>query len=83
MTLWDLSTLSREKCQADTLLSVWREMSDCISRFPIELHIVHVKRGEADPLNTVRGLDVTGFFFEIDVRVLHSPTKRSWCCYAS
>jgi len=35
-------------------------------RFPLELHIVHVKKGEADPLNTPRGLAVTGFFFTID-----------------
>jgi len=34
--------------------------------FPIELHVVHVKTGEADPLNTARGLAVTGFFFQID-----------------
>jgi len=34
--------------------------------FPIELHIVHVKKGVADPLNTPRGLAVTGFFFQID-----------------
>jgi len=34
--------------------------------FPIELHIVHVKKGEADPLNTPRGLAVTGFFFQIE-----------------
>lgn len=34
-------------------------------RFPIELHIVHVKKGVADPLNTTRGLAVTGFFFTI------------------
>jgi len=35
-------------------------------RFPIELHIVHTKKGVKDPLNTPRGLAVTGFFFEID-----------------
>merc|ERR1719412_783754 len=34
--------------------------------FPIELHIVHVKKGVANPLNTTRGLAVTGFFFQID-----------------
>jgi len=34
--------------------------------FPIELHIVHVKKGETDPLHTARGLAVTGFFFQID-----------------
>ena len=43
-------------------------MSDCIFSFPIELHIVHVKKGVANPLNTTRGLAVTGFFFQIDVR---------------
>jgi carbonic anhydrase len=30
------------------------------------LHIVHTKEGEADPLNTDKGLAVTGFMFEID-----------------
>ena len=44
-------------------------MSVCIFRFPIELHIVHVKKGANDPLHTARGLAVTGFFFQIDVRV--------------
>merc|ERR1719412_309905 len=34
--------------------------------FPIELHIVHAKKGVANPLNTTRGLAVTGFFFQID-----------------
>jgi len=33
--------------------------------FPIELHIVHTKVGAANPLNTTRGLAVTGFFFQI------------------
>jgi len=34
--------------------------------YPIELHIVHTKEGEAHPLNTAKGLAVTGFMFEID-----------------
>jgi len=34
--------------------------------YPLELHVVHVKVGEADPLNTPKGLSVTGFFFEVD-----------------
>ena len=51
------------------IFGVWEgDMSDCISSFPIELHIVHVKKGVANPLNTTRGLAVTGFFFQIDVR---------------
>ena len=37
-----------------------------LSRYPLELHVVHVKVGEADPLNTPKGLSVTGFFFEVD-----------------
>ena len=28
--------------------------------------MVHVKVGEDDPLNTPKGLSVTGFFFEVD-----------------
>ena len=35
-------------------------------RFPIELHIVHARDGVDDPLNTPKGLAVTGFFFELD-----------------
>jgi len=35
-------------------------------KYPLELHVVHVKVGEADPLNTPKGLSVTGFFFEVD-----------------
>ena len=35
-------------------------------RFPLELHVVHRKVGVADPLNTAKGLAVTGFFFEVD-----------------
>ena len=35
-------------------------------KYPLELHIVHTKDGEADPLNTAKGLAVTGFFFEIN-----------------
>lgn len=34
--------------------------------YPLELHVVHVKVGEPDPLNTPKGLSVTGFFFEVD-----------------
>jgi len=34
--------------------------------FPIELHIVHTKKGEANFMNVTRGIAVTGFFFEID-----------------
>merc|ERR1712025_4153 len=33
--------------------------------YPIELHIVHVQKGNPDPLNTKGGLAVTGFFFEV------------------
>ena len=33
--------------------------------YPIEMHIVHIRNGFADPLNTPTGLAVTGFFFEI------------------
>merc|ERR1711910_300109 len=35
-------------------------------KYPLELHVVHVKVGASDPLNTPRGLSVTGFFFEVD-----------------
>jgi len=34
--------------------------------YPLELHVVHVKVNELDPLNTPKGLSVTGFFFEVD-----------------
>jgi len=34
--------------------------------YPLELHVVHVKVGEADPVFTPKGLSVTGFFFEVD-----------------
>jgi len=34
--------------------------------FPIELHIVHTRKGIMDPLNTPTGLAVTGFMFEVD-----------------
>ena len=37
-----------------------------LSRYPLELHVVHVKVGEADPVFTPKGLSVTGFFFEVD-----------------
>ena len=33
--------------------------------YPLELHIVHTKEGVDDPLNTDKGLAVTGFMFEI------------------
>jgi len=34
--------------------------------FPLELHIVHTRKGVDDVMNTKWGLSVTGFFFEID-----------------
>jgi len=34
--------------------------------YPLELHVVHVKVGEADPVFTPKGLSVTGFMFEVD-----------------
>ena len=50
--------------------------------FPLELHIVHTKNGEEDPLNTPKGLAVTGFFFEIDVSVIlglqMKKRRRRW-----
>ena len=36
------------------------------ARYPLELHVVHAKVGEADYLDTPKGLSVTGFFFELD-----------------
>ena len=39
-----------------------------MSRYPIELHIVHVKQGLEEgvsPLEVSNGLAVTGFFFEV------------------
>ena len=36
--------------------------------YPLELHIVHTKDGEDDPLNTPKGLAVTGFFFQLTNR---------------
>ena len=41
-------------------------MLQCNARYPLELHVVHAKVGEADYLDTPRGLSVTGFFFELD-----------------
>ena len=38
--------------------------------FPLELHIVHTRKGVDDVMNTKWGLSVTGFFFEIDVSYL-------------
>jgi len=35
-------------------------------KYPLELHVVHVKVGEADPVFTPKGLSVTGFMFEVD-----------------
>jgi len=35
-------------------------------KYPLELHVVHVKVGEADPVYTPKGLSVTGFMFEVD-----------------
>ena len=59
-------TLQGER--SDWYLPPSGEKCQIIFRFPIELHIVHVKKGVADPLNTPRGLAVTGFFFQIAVR---------------
>merc|ERR1712079_99344 len=35
-------------------------------KYPLELHVVHVKVGEADPVFTPKGLSVTGFMVEVD-----------------
>ena len=49
-----------------------------LTRYPLELHVVHVKVGEADPVYTPKGLSVTGFMFEVD-GVSFSVTARSEC----
>jgi len=35
-------------------------------KYPLELHVVHTKVGDPNPVYNPKGLSVTGFFFELD-----------------
>ena len=37
-----------------------------ITRYPMEMHMVHVKVDEADPMNVWDGLAVVGQMFEVN-----------------
>ena len=53
-----------------------------LPRYPLELHVVHTKVGDPNPVYNPKGLSVTGFFFELDgvslVGLVCEPGLNCW-----